>query len=267
MTAFTFDGVSGEYGKKSLVQQSAARKLIGLLDLRGEESILDVACGPGHITRQVADLTSGRVVGTDISLGMVEEARKDYPGIEFRRVAAEDLDYGSEFDVVFCNSALQWFSDGPGAVRAMFDALKPGGRFGLACPSTADFAPWFISVVETVSARPDIAPTYAHRHSPWFHLPDLESYRALFEKTGLMTSYIEMEHEVNQYTVDEAFGIYSTGAAQGFIGRAYYDVDLTEVYLEAFSSAVRKEIQHRAVEGKVQVDFNRMYYVGVKEAT
>jgi trans-aconitate methyltransferase len=266
MAEFTFDDVSGEYGKKSLVQQSAALKLMGLLDFRGDESILDVACGPGHITRQLADLTSARVVGTDISEGMIDEARKDYPGIEFARVAAEDLEYAGEFDVVFCNSALQWFSDGPGAVRAMFDALVPGGRLGLACPSTPDFAPWFLSVVEAVSARPEIAPTYAHRHSPWFHLPDLDSYRVMFEKAGFVTTHIEMEHEVNEYTVEEAFGIFSTGAARGFVGPAYYDVEVTDDYLDAFSAAVRDEMESRAVDGKVRVDFNRMYYVGVKEA-
>lgn len=265
--ASTFDGVCGEYGSTSLVQQTAARKLIGLLALSGDESILDVACGPGHITRQLADLTGGRVVGTDISEGMIEEARSQYPDLEFRRVAAEDLDYDGEFDIAFCNSALQWFSDGPGAVRSMYDSLVPGGKLGLACPSTPDFAPWFLSVVDAVSARPEIAPTYAHRHSPWFHLPDLPAYRRMFEDAGFSTRHIELEHEVTVYTVDEAFGIYSTGAAQGFIGQAYYDVELTEEYLDAFSKAARDEMLRRAVDGKVHVDFDRMYYIGVREAT
>ena len=46
----SFDRVSDEYAEKSHIQKSAAEKLIGLLDLRGSESVLDVGCGPGHIT-------------------------------------------------------------------------------------------------------------------------------------------------------------------------------------------------------------------------
>jgi len=63
----TFDSVSGEYGSRSLVQRKAGARLLELLDLAGDESILDVGCGPGHITRMLADATRGRVVGADIS--------------------------------------------------------------------------------------------------------------------------------------------------------------------------------------------------------
>ncbi|MHB8896309.1 MAG: methyltransferase domain-containing protein [Candidatus Geothermincolia bacterium] len=264
MGEITFDGVAGEYGGKSLVQASAARKLLGLVELGPRESVLDVGCGPGHITRQLAGITGGRVVGTDISAGMIAEAARKYPGIEFRRVAAEDLDFEGEFDVVFCNSALQWFADGRCAVGRMYAALEPGGRLGLACPSTPDFAPWFNRIVETVSRRPEIAPTYAHRRSPWFHLPDLPAYRAFFEEIGFHTRHAELEHEVTEYTLEQAFGIYSTGAAQGFIGRDYYDVELTDEYLAAFSGAVRDEMVKRSVGGMVEVDFNRLYYIGNK---
>ena len=264
MGEFSFDRVAGDYGSKSLVQACAARKLIGLLEIGPHESVLDVGCGPGHITRQLVDITDGRVAGTDISAGMISQAADAYPGIEFARVAAEDLDFDNEFDVVFCNSTLQWFSDGARAVGGMHTALKRGGRLGLACPSTPDFAPWFNSIMDVVSRRPEIAPTYAHRRNPWFHLPDIDAYRDFFEKSGFRTSFIEIEHEVTLYTVEEAFGIFTTGAARGFIGCDYYDIELTDEYLEAFSRAVREEMESRAVEGAVEVDFNRLYYIAGK---
>jgi ubiquinone/menaquinone biosynthesis C-methylase UbiE len=260
----TFDGVSGEYGSRSVVQRKAGRKLVDLLDLEGDESILDVGCGPGHITRSLADATSGRVVGTDISGGMISQARESYPGLEFRRVAAEDLDYDGEFDVVYCNSTLQWFTNAKGALEAMHRALKPGGKIGLACPSTPEFAPWFNDIVRVVGERPEVTPTFAHWKKPWFHLPDRDAYQVFFEEVGFGTRYIALEHEVSRHTVDEAFGIYSTGAAQGFIGQAYYDVQLTQEYLTAFSEAVREEMERRARDGIVEVDFNRLYYVGFK---
>ena len=226
--------------------------------------MLDVGCGPGHLTSALTEVTSGRVLGADISGGMISQACRDYPDIEFRRLAAEELDYQDEFDVVFCSSTLQWFSNAADAVGAMYRALKPGGRLGLACPSTPEFATWFSDIVRKVGALPGIRETFAHWKPPWFHLPDRDAYRAFFEGQGFTTAYIELDHEVSRHSVDEAFGIYSTGAAQGFIGRAYYDVDLTDEYLESFSKAVRMEMESRAAEGVVEVDFNRLYYIGHK---
>jgi len=118
--------------------------------------------------------------------------------------------------------------------------------------------------VRVVSRRPEIAPTFAHWKTPWFHLPDRDAYQAFFEEIGFTTTHIELDHEVSRHTVDDAFGIFSVGAAQGFIGPAYFDVELTEEYLAAFSEAVREEMEHRAKDGIVEVDFNRLYYVGLK---
>ncbi len=221
-----------------------------------------MACGPGHITRWLAEATGGRVVGTDISQGMVEEARALYPGIEFRRLAAEELDYDAEFDVVFCNSALQWFSDAVRAVRAMRSALTSGGRLGVACPATYEFAPFFGTVIMAAIRRPELARVFAHWRSPWFQLASVEEYRTFFEECGFKTGLVRLDHEVDSLTVDAAFDLYRTGAAQGFANKAFYEVEVDEEYVAAFNSAVREEMENAAAGGVVEVDFNRLYYVG-----
>jgi len=235
-----------------------------MLEARKGESVLDVACGPGHITEWLAEQTGGRVAGTDISRGMIEEASSLYPGIEFRQVAAEDLDYHDEFDIVFCNSALQWFADAGRAMRAMFEALKRPGRLGLACPATFEFAPWFGRMVLGALQRPQLAEVFAHWKKPWFQLQDVDAYRAFFEESGFETSYISLDHEIDDFTVDTAYGIWDTGAAQGFLCRDYYDVEVGDDYIDAFNGAVREEMEKDAKDGLVQVTFNRLYYVGVK---
>ena len=224
-----------------------------------------MACGPGHITRWLAEATAGRVVGTDISGGMVAEASALYPGIEFRRVAAEDLDYSGEFDVVFCNSALQWFADAGKAMRAMHSALKQPGKVGLACPGTYEFAPWFGRIVMAAARRPELARVFAHWRSPWFQLATVADYQAFFEESGFETALIRLDHEVDAFTVEEAYDIYRTGAAQGFAGKAYYEVEVDDDYVEALNAAVREEMEKDASGGMVEVDFNRLYYVGLKE--
>ncbi len=102
-----FDKVASQYQEKALVQKAAAGKLLGLLGIGAKEDVLDVGCGPGHITNRIKGMTIGQVVGTDISAGMIAQATAKYPAITFRQLAAEALDYDQTFDVVFCNSSMQ----------------------------------------------------------------------------------------------------------------------------------------------------------------
>jgi len=262
--AEAFDEVASSYRDASKVQRSAGVKLFEKLAVEGHESILDVACGPGHLTKWMSEHTTGRVVGTDISEAMIEEAQREYPGLEFRRVAAEDLDYVSEFEVVYCNSALQWFADGAHAAVVMTRALGEGGRLAVGCPATRQFAPWFIRLVEAAARRPDIGPTFSHWRNPWFQLPSLEDYVSMFEGAGLATVSASIDHEVTEYSVDDAYGIYVAGAARGFAGRDFYDVPLADDFVTRFNEAVRDEMGKDSSGGKVTVDFNRLYYIGRK---
>ena len=260
----SFDRVSDEYAEKSLIQKSAAEKLMGLLDMRGNESILDVGCGPGHITALLAGTTTGKVLGTDVSEAMIEEARSSHPGIEFRSVAAEDLDFEGEFDAVFCNSALQWFEDAERSLGAIHRALRSPGRLAVACPATEHFSPWFERVIGAAARRPEITPIFAHWRSPWFFLPDVAAYREMFELHGFLTVHLSIDREVDEQTVEEAYGVYTIGAAVGFANPEHYDCDVTDEYLESFNGAVREEMERIADGGRVLVDFNRLYYVGEK---
>jgi len=249
----TFDAVSKQYAGKSLVQQKAAGKLIALLKIKNTDSILDVACGPGNLTSELRRMTGGRVAGTDVSAKMIEQAGARYPDIEFKAVAAEDMDYPGEFDVAFCNSALQWFAEPEKAVRAVCRALKPGSRIGVACPGTEEWSPAFVKAIKRVSESPEIKPVFAKWKSPWFFLKSAEEYRQFFEKCGFRTEHISVDYERGEYSVDDAFGIYLSGAANGFTsigGR--------------FNELVKEEFVREAVNGKFVLDFNRLYYVGEK---
>jgi len=81
-----FDEISGKYREKSLVQQKAALKLFNILKIVDSDDIIDIACGPGHVTKWLGNATRGRVVGIDISEGMIKQAKSLYPDIEFRQI-------------------------------------------------------------------------------------------------------------------------------------------------------------------------------------
>jgi ubiquinone/menaquinone biosynthesis C-methylase UbiE len=260
----TFDNISGQYKEKSLVQQKASLKLLDLLKVGCTDSVIDVACGTGHITNLLSKVTGGRVVGIDVSEGMIKQARALYPSIEFRWVAAEDLDYNNEFDIAFCNSALPWFRDPAKAIKAVFNSLKKSGRLGLACPGTSNWKPWDDRIISKVVQNEIIKPIFSHWRDPWFRLPTKNDYKLFFERRGFSTVSIEVAYEQTYYSIEDAFNIYLSATANGYTGKEYYDIKIDDNYISAFNNRVKEEIKNQSKGGKIKVDFNRLYYIGKK---
>lgn len=260
----TFDRISDQYKEKSLVQQKAALKLFDLLKIGNNDDIIDIACGPGHITNWLSKFTGGKIAGIDISEGMIKQAKALYPKIEFRQVAAENLDYDNEFDIAFCNSSLQWFTDPDKAIKAIFGSLKNSGKLGLACPATSDWGPLFIKIISEIGEHKEINPIFSHWKNPWFFLPTKNDYKFFFEKHGLKTIFIEIEYEQADYSIEDAFNVYLSGAANGFTGRKYYDIEINDDYIANFNNSVKEEMKKISQNGKIKVDFNRLYYIGEK---
>ncbi len=126
-----------DYAQHSRPQQKWARELIGKLRLRGPESVLDIGCGDGKVTAEIAYLVpDGRVVGIDNSPAMIALAAERYPrhrhpNLLFRRMDAAALTFSGQFDVVFSNAALHWIRDHRPVLAGILQALKPGGRIVL----------------------------------------------------------------------------------------------------------------------------------------
>ena len=100
-------------------------------------SLLDVCCGTGAALQWLRPLCCHRIVGIDISAGMLEVARSTTrcaPGdahLEFVRANALDMPFGAEFDLAVCFGAFGHIlpKDEPQLIRQIAGALKPGGRF------------------------------------------------------------------------------------------------------------------------------------------
>ena len=127
------------YAANSLVQQTWARELITRLHLRGDEEVLDVGCGDGKVTAEIARaLPQGRVVGTDASAEMIAFARETFPAaensnLEFRVMDARQLKFARSFDLIFSNAAWHWVDDHEAILRGASAALKSGGRLIVSC--------------------------------------------------------------------------------------------------------------------------------------
>jgi len=96
-------------------------------------SLLDVGCGPGTLTVDLArHVEPGRVIGIDSAGSIVDQATVDCPrdvtNVEFRAGNVYDLGFGDEtFDIVHAHQVLQHVDDPVAALREMWRVCRPGG--------------------------------------------------------------------------------------------------------------------------------------------
>jgi ubiquinone/menaquinone biosynthesis C-methylase UbiE len=129
-----------------------ANFLVKTVNVFPGETVMDVACGTGSVTRTAAVVSGadGAVTGYDHSAAMLDIAKAKSPVsgsaiIDYHLASAEDLPAEDEScDVALCQQGLQFFEDRSAALSEMRRALRPGGRIGIAvwaelsaCPASA----------------------------------------------------------------------------------------------------------------------------------
>jgi trans-aconitate methyltransferase len=129
---FTWD--PADYKRNSSAQQTWALDLIAKLGLSGNERVLDIGCGDGKVTAEIARyLVRGNVTGVDNSPEMIRFACDHFPQTEYRNLSfikmdARALTFNEEFDIVFSNSALHWIINHKPVLAGIEHCLRPGGR-------------------------------------------------------------------------------------------------------------------------------------------
>ena len=162
-------------GEYSYVWKFGAN-LLELLQPRGGERILDVGCGPGQLTAEIAK-SGAQVVGLDSSEEMLRQARQNFPELTFVRGDATGFRFEDPFDAIFSNAALHWVKNAAAAVESIALALRPGGRF------VAEFG-GKDNVGSVQKAFRAVFGEVADERSPWFY-PSIGEYAPLLEKYGL----------------------------------------------------------------------------------
>lgn len=130
--SFTWN--AADYHRSSPAQALWAKELIARLGLAGNDRVLDIGCGDGKITAEIArNLVDGQVTGVDSSPDMIRFAREhflpgEYRNLTFMEADARALPFAEEFDVVFSNAALHWIFDHRPVLAGIVRSLRPGGR-------------------------------------------------------------------------------------------------------------------------------------------
>jgi len=185
-----------DYAKNSQNQFQWAKELIPKLKLQGNEALLDIGCGDGKITAELARcLPDGKAVGVDSSEKMVNLAKssfpqKDYPNLSFQVMDARKLTFQAEFDRAFSNAALHWIVDQKAVLCGVQRSLKPGGRllFQMAGKGNAKDV---LSIINKLAAVEPWKGFFRNMTFP-YGFYDPEEYKAFLQQAGLMAERIEL---------------------------------------------------------------------------
>ena len=185
-----------DYSQNSSAQQRWAHELIDKLHLRGDEHILDIGCGDGKVTAELARrVPRGFLIGIDSSREMVWFAREKFPeadrtNLSFLHVDASAMQFQEQFDVVFSNAALHWVVNHRPVLQGISRALKPSGRILLQMGGRGNAA-GMLRAVEEVASNAKWSSFFRNFRFPYgFHGPD--EYHDWLEQAGLEPLRVEL---------------------------------------------------------------------------
>jgi trans-aconitate 2-methyltransferase len=125
---------ASRYHRLSDPQVAWGRRVFARLSPQSGERILDLGCGTGRLTAEIAAAARGMfVVGLDRSAAMLGVAAGN--GTSYRRVRGDGsaLPFVESFDAVFSNATLHWITDHQTTFSEVHRVLVPGGRFVAQC--------------------------------------------------------------------------------------------------------------------------------------
>ncbi|MFL6452280.1 MAG: class I SAM-dependent methyltransferase [Bryobacteraceae bacterium] len=149
--------------------------LIDTLAPKPGERVLDVGCGTGQLTHQIAERRAD-VLGVDVSPEMIGQARQNYPRVRFLLQDAVSMTFNGEFDAVFSNAALHWILDAAGVAESMSRALVTGGRLVLEIGGRGNIRQIHEAVESAFRRYSSAAPPAKPNH-----FPSLSEYTGILE--------------------------------------------------------------------------------------
>lgn len=171
---------AAQYDAKHAFVYEKAKGLVDLLAPKAGERILDLGCGTGALTAEIAD-RGAEILGVDGSEEMVLRAREKFPELKFEVLDARQLRFDAEFDAVFSNAVLHWIPEAEQVVAGVAQALKPRGRYVAEFGGKGNIQRLMEGFRRAFSALGMREPEGV---SPWFY-PSVARYAGLLERHGL----------------------------------------------------------------------------------
>ncbi len=241
-----YDGTC--YAKHSNCQKKSALAFLSDLEIARGANYLDVGCGDGKITHEIAAKHDLSARGIDVSESMIAYANSHYASdkVLFQKACAEDYLQKEHFDLITCFSMLHWLDNPKKALQNMYDSLNSGGKlYLLTAPKESEFLQVFLRTLEkkrwrSLQKRPSCRRKYA------------DEYLQLLKETGFILEQSSLKNVSAVMNSTESFKNHIRGFVRGY---AFFEEREVEDFVEdatqeALSFYPRDENNSLIVAGK-----------------
>jgi ubiquinone/menaquinone biosynthesis C-methylase UbiE len=258
----TFNTISGGYDNRTLrFFPESARHLTVVLNQRGDEHVLDVACGTGHASLALAArVPRGRVTGVDFSPGMLEQARNKAAALNIRNVEfferdMQDLGFAAQaFDIAVCAFGIFFAEDMDSALAHILDTVKPGGKIAVTAFQENYFHPLKELMVARLIDYGVQPPTQT-----WRRISTEAGCKEFFEKAGV--GDVRVEQRNMGYFLDNAEQWWDVVWNAGFrrmVGQ------ITPLDQKRFRQEHLQEVSALATKEGIWLDVGVLFAIGTK---
>jgi trans-aconitate methyltransferase len=179
------------YKEKHAFVFNYGNSVVEWLQPKAGENILDLGCGTGELTAQIAE-SGAKVKGIDASASMIASAKSHYPAIDFEVADGTTFSLNQTFDAVFSNATLHWIRQKEKVLDRIWHHLKPGGRLVLEMGGKGN-------VADITGALSKAMEEKGYEFKPFWYFPSPGEYTSLLEEYGFRVNqlnYFDRETEL-----------------------------------------------------------------------
>lgn len=256
----TFNAVSDGYGHSAMrFFSESAKQVSQYLNLKGDEQVLDVATGTGHVALAIAkELPDGHVTGIDFSTGMLSQAiknrdRQEIGNVTFIEMDMQEIDYQDRyFDAAISAFGIFFIEDMKRQLSHIADKVKANGKILITTFFENTFAPLINLFLERLEGYGVEVPNLA-----WKRVASKAQCLALFQAAGLQNA-TSRQRDLGFYLADasEWWYIVWNGGFRGLLSQ------LSQSDLEKFKAEHLAEVDALKSDKGLWLEMNILYTIG-----
>ncbi len=207
-----WSGKGGDYwvekqSEMDIMLNPLGEKALTKLDLKSNSDVLDIGCGCGATTLEIAKKVSeGTVTGLDISVPMLDKAESEasiqgIANIDFKVVDVQVDQLASEkYDYVYSRFGVMFFDDPYEAFKNIFSSIKEGGELSFVCWQDPSLNPWQSLSVQVIRGYLDMPSPPPRSPGPFaFHQKDY--VKEILEKSGFSNiSFDDNQEDITMFS-------------------------------------------------------------------
>lgn len=207
-----WSGKGGDYwvekqSEMDIMLNPLGEKALAKLDLKSNSEVLDIGCGCGATTLEIAKKVSeGTVTGLDISVPMLGKAESEasiqgIANVDFKVIDVQvDLLASEKYDYVYSRFGVMFFDDPYEAFKNIFSSIKEGGELSFVCWQDPSLNPWQSLSVQVIRGYLDM-PSPPPRSPGPFAFHEKDYVKEILEKSGFSNiSFDDNQEDITMFS-------------------------------------------------------------------